>query len=72
MKAFLSTGPRGKFVGSMDASIYRVVSTSTQEVEIGIRSDVGPQVINLRLTCDEANYLANMLLNALQDAPIVV
>jgi len=72
MKAYMHTGPRGKFIGVADATIYRVIATSTHEIEVGVRSDTGPQAINLRLSQDEAKSLANRLLNALKDAPTVV
>lgn len=72
MKAYLHTGPRGKFIGVMESYISGVVPTSTQEIEVRIQVNAGSAAINLRLTQDEANYLANMLLNALQEAPSAV
>jgi hypothetical protein len=75
MKAYLYSNPpipRRKRSGVMNASIHRVMATSTQEVEISIYCNTSPKVMNLRLSLDEAKELANDLNRVLAETPSVV
>jgi hypothetical protein len=61
MKLYSYLAPRGKFVDVVDLFVHHVTRAANREIEIGAWKTDGPQLVNLRLTEEEARELAYRL-----------